>query len=144
MIALLDANALIALGWPAHEHHQRIFTWFTKHARDGWATTAFTQAAFVRVICQPSFSGHGLGVAEVAALLARNTAHPEHRLLTLDFGFETVVAACTGGLLGHRQVTDGYLLTAAMRHRAKLVTFDRGIGQLLATPAERQRHLVHP
>lgn len=144
MTALLDANALIALGWPAHEHHPRMLGWFKKHAREGWATTAFTQAALVRVVCQPSFSGHALGVSEVAALLARNTAQPEHRLLTLDFGFEAVVAACTGGLLGHRQVTDGYLLTAAIRHRAKLVTFDRGIGALLATAEERQRHLVHP
>ncbi len=141
MSFLLDANALIALGWPAHEHHERTLNWFKKHARQGWATCAFTQAAFVRIIAQPSFSGHAISVSELGELVLRNTAHPKHRLLTLDFGFEQVMGCCTGGLLGHRQITDAYLLTLAVRHQAKLVTFDSGIGQLLATEPERQRHL---
>lgn len=144
MSFLLDANALIALGWPAHEHHGRALNWFKKHARQGWATCAFTQAAFVRIIAQPSFSGHAISVGEVGEVLMRNTAHPKHRFLPLDFGFEQVLGCCTGGLLGHRQITDAYLLTLAVRHGAKLVTFDGGIGQLLATAAERERHLQMP
>ena len=48
---------------------------------------------------------------------------------------------CTGGLLGHRQVTDAWLLALAIRHKVKLLTFDSGIRQLLATPQERQQHL---
>lgn len=144
MSFLLDANALIALGWPAHEHHEPMLGWFGKHARQGWATCALTQAAFVRVISQPSFSGHALGVAEVADLLLRNTAHPKHRFLPLDFGFEQVLGCCTGGLLGHRQITDAYLLTLALRNGLRLVTFDGGIGQLLATAQERDRHLQRP
>ena len=144
MSFLLDANALIALGWPAHEHHERALNWFKKYARQGWATCAFTQAAFVRIIAQPSFSGHAISVGEVGELLLRNTAHPKHRFLALDFGFEQVLGCCTGGLLGHRQITDAYLLTLAVRHGAKLVTFDGGIGQLLATAPERERHLQLP
>ena len=144
MSFLLDANALIALGWPPHEHHERMQVWFRKHARRGWATTALTQAAFVRIILQPSFSGRPISVNEVAELLLRNTAHPRHRLLALDFGFEEVMGCCTGGLLGHRQITDAYLLTAAMRHGLRLVTFDGGVGQLLATAPERERSVHHP
>ncbi|MBI5276408.1 MAG: PIN domain-containing protein [Burkholderiales bacterium] len=139
---LLDANALIALGWPPHEHHEKILRWFRTHAREGWATSALTQAAFVRVIAQPAFSGQPIGIADVAELLLRNTAHPKHRLLALDFGFDHVMGCCTGGLLGHRQVTDAWLLALAIRHRVKLVTFDKGIAQLLATTQERQRHLA--
>jgi toxin-antitoxin system PIN domain toxin len=141
---LLDANALIALGWPAHEHHERMLRWFGRHAREGWATSALTQAAFVRVISQPAFSGQAISIGEIAEVLLRNTAHPKHRFLAPDFGIEQVLGSCTGGLRGHRQVTDAWLLTLAMRHGARLLTFDGGIAQLLATAAERQRHIRTP
>jgi uncharacterized protein len=141
MTWLLDANALIALGWPAHEHHNTMRAWFKRHATHGWATSALTQSAFVRIVSQPAFSGRVIALAEIAELLLRNTAHPKHRLLPLDFGFEQVLGCCTGGLLGHRQITDAYLVTLAARHKARLVTFDSGITQLLATPPERERLL---
>ncbi len=142
MSHLLDANALIALGWPTHEHHPRIISWFSQHARAGWASTAFTQSAFVRIVTQPAFSGRAIAVGDVAELLLRNTAHPKHRLVALDFGFADVWAACTGGILGHRQITDAWLLTAAIRNRMKLLTFDSGIEQLLANAQERSKHVT--
>jgi uncharacterized protein len=139
---LLDANALIALGWPTHEHHPRMMNWFAQHARAGWATSAFTQSAFVRIVTQPAFSGRAIAVGEVAELLLRNTAHPKHRLVALDFGFAAVWAACSGGILGHRQITDAWLLTTAIRNRMKLLTFDSGIEQLLANTQERSKHVT--
>lgn len=144
MSFLLDANALIALGWPPHEHHERMLKWFKSHAKAGWATTAFTQAAFMRVLLQPSFSPQPLAVGDVASLLLRNTAHPGHRLLAMNFDFQEVIRCCTGGLVGHRQITDAYLLTTAVTHAVKLVTFDSGITQLLASAPERERHLHRP
>ena len=142
MITLLDANALIALLWPKHEHHEPVRKWFRQHSPKGWATTALTQGAFVRIVSQPAFAGHSIPIAEVSALLFRNLAHPHHRLLPLDFGFDAVVEICSGGLLGHRQVTDAWLLTAAIRNEARLLTFDAGVSQLLATADERRRHIV--
>jgi toxin-antitoxin system PIN domain toxin len=139
---LLDANALIALGWPAHEHHTAMQGWFKRYASEGWATTVITQSAFVRIVSQPVFSGRVISVAQVAELLMRNTAHASHRLLAMDFGFEQVLGCCTGGLLGHRQIADAYLVATAARHDARLVTFDSGIRQLLATEPERER-LLH-
>jgi uncharacterized protein len=141
MTTLLDANALIALCWPKHEHHEPMLEWFGHYARQGWATSALTQAAFVRIVSQPAFSGRAIGVAEVAELLLRNTQHKRHRLLTLDFGFAEVLGCCSGGLFGHRQITDAYLLTQAIRSSARLLTFDGGVAQLLATPEERKQHL---
>lgn len=35
-----------------------------------------------------------------------------------------------GGVIGHRQVTDAYLVQLARAHQAKLVTFDRGLAAL--------------
>jgi toxin-antitoxin system PIN domain toxin len=138
---LLDANALIALGWPTHEHHARMLAWFGRHARNGWATSALTQAAFLRIVSQPAFSGRSIGIDEVAELLLRNLAHPRHRFLPLDFGIEQVLGHCTGGLVGHRQVTDAYLLSLAIRNRVRLVTFDAGVAHLLASADERAKHL---
>lgn len=142
MSYLLDANALIALAWPAHEHHPAMLRWFERHAKNGWATNALTQGAFVRIVSQPAFAGRPLAIADVAELLLRNVAHIKHSYLALDFGFEEVLGTCSGGILGHRQITDAWLLACAVRHRAKLATFDTGVEQLLATVAERQKHIA--
>jgi toxin-antitoxin system PIN domain toxin len=142
MSHLLDANALIALCWPTHEHHVRMLAWFRQHARKGWTTTALTQAAFVRIVSEQVFAGRSVSIGEVAELLLRNTAHAAHRFVALDFAFDQVLVTCTGGILGHRQITDVWLLTAAVRNRMRLVTFDTGIGQLLPTADERDKHLA--
>lgn len=142
MSYLLDANVLIALGWPAHEHHKTTLRWFTQNASAGWSTTPFTQAAFVRIISQPAFSGRAIGIDEIADVLLRNVSHAAHRFLAMDFGIEQVLGCCTGGVVGPRQVADAYLLTCAIRNRAQLVTYDAGIPWLLATAEERARHIV--
>lgn len=138
---LLDVNALIALGWDGHRHHDTMARWFRQHAHKGWATCAITEAGFVRVLSQPSLGDAAFSIAELTTLLARNLAHNAHRLLPLDFAFGAVLAGCTGGVVGHRQITDAYLLTAAMRAGARLLTFDRGVAALLASDAERAAHI---
>ncbi len=138
---LLDVNALIALLWEDHQLHDSMARWFARHARAGWATCAITQSGFIRVMSQPALARHGHTVADLADLLAHNTAQPSHRLLALDFDFSDVLACCTGGVVGHRQVTDAYLLTAAMRGHIKLLTFDTGLGTLRASSAERSAHI---
>jgi uncharacterized protein len=139
---LLDVNALIALGWNAHKHHATMLAWFSRHANEGWATCAFTQAGFVRVLSQPALGAAASSMPELAEALANNLAHPSHRLLALDFSFADVLACCTGGVVGHRQIADAWLLTAAVRAGMKLLTFDRGVGALLASDAERKAHVL--
>lgn len=138
---LLDVNALIALLWEDHKFHSTTARWFAKHAAAGWATCAVTQSGFVRVMMQPALSQHGRTLAELADVLAQNTAHRSHSLLPMDFDFSDVMACCTGGVVGHRQITDAYLLTAAMRAGMKLLTFDSGLSTLLASRAERSAHI---
>lgn len=138
---LLDVNALIALLWEEHPFHAAMVSWFARHAKRGWASCAITQSGFVRVMNQPTLVKPTRTVADLAETLQRNLAHPAHRRLALDFDFAEVMARCTGGVVGHRQVTDAWLLTAAMRAGAKLLTFDRGIAQLLASDAERAAHI---
>ena len=142
--ALLDANALIALCWPLHEHHARIHRWFAAHASEGWASCAFTQAAFLRIVSQPSFAGRAVPMTDVASSLLHSIAHKQHRYLASTPDLATLMATCTGGVVGHRQVTDAWLLSTAGQHKMKLLTFDQGLSMLLATDAERQRHLTMP
>ncbi len=138
---LLDVNALIALLWEDHPFHGKASTWFSRHAQAGWSTCAITQSGFVRVMNQPALAARQRTVPELADQLLHSLAHPAHRLLALDFSFDDVLRACTGGVVGHRQVTDAYLLTAAMRAGMKLLTFDSGLGTLLASSAERSAHI---
>ena len=139
---LLDANALIALCWPAHDHHSRMMRWFKERRHDGWATCAFTQAAFVRVVSQPAFHTPAVPVSEAAELLTRNLAASDHRFLSINATLIDVLRHCTGGVVGHRQVTDAWLITTAHAHHAKLVTFDRRLTTLLATHAERDQNII--
>jgi hypothetical protein len=138
---LLDLNALIALIWEDHQFHDIMAAWFTRHAKAGWATCAITQSGFVRVMSQPALAKPSRTVADLAEALGQNLAHPAHRMLPLDFDFAEVLARCSGGVVGHRQVTDAYLLTAAQRAGMKLLTFDSGLGSLLASDAERTAHI---
>ncbi len=139
---LLDANVLIALLWPAHSHHERALHWFTSVRADGWCTCALTQAAFVRVVSQAAFHTPVVSVGEAAGLLTRNMAATDHRFLPVNVGLVDVLAHCTGGVVGHRQITDAWLVTLASKHGARLATFDARLHSLLATSSERERDVL--
>ena len=139
---LLDTDVLLGLIWTSHDFHHAAAKWFVANRRDGWATCAMTQAGFARISAQSAFAAWGGTVPSAIASLEAATHSDEHRFLIMDSVQADVKTICTGGLLGHRQVTDAWLLATAVRHRCKLVTFDRGIRQLLATPGERLQHLV--
>ena len=115
--------------------------WLIRNAVNGWATCAITQAGFIRVLSQPMVSKAAFTLQEWSLSLVRVLSHPAHRLLAPDFAFADVMTCCTGGVVGHRQITDAYLLTAAMRAGMKLLTFDSGLGTLLASDAERSAHI---
>jgi uncharacterized protein len=91
-------------------------------------------------LSQPAFSNGAIGPREAAELLTRSTENRYHKFLSLDLQIAEVIGMCTGGLMGHRQVTDAYLLALAIKTNFKLITFDSGIKQLLATERERAAH----
>ncbi len=47
----------------------------------------------------------------------------------------------TGLMLGHKQVTDAYLLGLAIRNQGRLATFDQGVLSLLP-PGDARRECV--
>jgi len=137
---LLDVNALVALVWPAHESHSEMQDWFARHSSQGWATCPFTQAGLVRIVSNPAFSPHAVTPQEAIDLLTTNLRNRFHRFWSDDLPLTEALAFFRERLVGHRQVTDAYLLGLAMHKKGKLATLDRGILALLAPDsAERSR-----
>lgn len=124
---LLDANVLIALAWPEHEFHNKVGRWFLRHSIGGWATCPFTQAAFVRILCNPAFSANALTPANALRVLETNVSLPDHHFWPDSISVVDSLKKLERRFTGHRQVTDAYLVNLAVHHRAKFATLDKGI-----------------
>jgi len=140
---LLDVNVLVAMAWPKHRGHDRVQSWFARHADAWWATCPFTQAGFVRILSNPAFSPTALTPGHALELLKTNLDHPKHRFWEEDIGFAAAVEPFAGKIVGHRQVSDAYLLGLVIHRNAALATLDQSIVALLPyKSAERQRIVV--
>ncbi|MBT6275452.1 MAG: PIN domain-containing protein [Chromatiales bacterium] len=126
MRALLDVNVLIALLDAAHIHHEVATTWLRGEAEHGWASCPITQNGCIRVMSQPAYPG-ALPTAEVASRFAEAAMAPAHSFWPDDINLATAPALQWQRILGHRQITDAYLLALAVRHGGRFVTFDRRI-----------------
>lgn len=124
---LLDLNLLIALAWPAHEHHTAARNWFLAQKTWKWATCPITQLGFVRLLSNPAFSPDALKVAEALELLAKNVSQPSHEFWPDSLSVPRALKLLTGPTAGYRQLTDGYLLALAVRRKGRLATFDGGL-----------------
>ena len=127
---LLDVNALMALGWPNHQHHRAVVARLEGSPAPEWATCALTQLGFVRLSSNPAIVGVRRTPAQVLEGLAALVNDHRHRYVTPLPGL-TRVASHFDHLLGHQQVTDAYLLAVAAANDAVLLTLDRR----LAPPA---------
>lgn len=132
MVSLLDVNMLIALAWPSHIHHGRAQTWFSNNAADGWATCPMTECAFIRISSNPKIIPEAVSVREAIALLEQFAALQGHTFWEDDIRFQHEYVP-RGLLVGHRQITDAYLLGLAIHRRGRLVTLDRGLNSLIPT-----------
>jgi toxin-antitoxin system PIN domain toxin len=140
---LLDVNVLIASAWPNHPAHKAAGAWLAKSVEQGWASCAFTQAAFVRILSNPAFSPNRLSVADAVALLNLNLKHPAHVFWPMDIGLSEAVGRFRGRLFGHQQVTDAYLLGLALHRGGGLATLDKSLVDLLPLGSpERERITV--
>ena len=138
---LLDVNVLVALMWPAHEGHSQSQEWFSRKAREGWATCPFTQAAFVRIVTNPAFSRDAVTPQEAMKILSVNLKHPSHQFWAGEISFIQAAQPFGERMTGHQQVTDAYLLGLAVHKKGKLATMDRGVLALLPEKS-RERDLI--
>lgn len=124
---LLDTNLLIALTHSAHIHHAEAHAWFASHPKRRWATCALTQLAFVRLTSNPKVVGSEITPAEAMQALTAMAAQPTH-----DYWADApeplhLTTLQSAALVGHRQVTDAYLLGLAVLRDQRLATLDRGL-----------------
>jgi uncharacterized protein len=138
MSFLLDVNVLLAICWEEMEAHETARAWFSAHHTKGWATCSLTEAAFVRIAMNPKVFPDAANFREALAVLAALRTTPGHRFLEQgtpltesDFPARTV--------RGHKQVVDATLLALARKHKAQLVTFDKGIASIASTTEWKKR-----
>lgn len=126
-MALLDVNALVALAWDSHVHHEAVRAWFAARSAEGWATCPVTESGFVRVSSNPKALPSFIAVEAARDVLASLRNAGVHSFLVDDV---SPTDSDVPSIVGHRQVTDAQLLTLARRHGTCLVTFDAGIAAL--------------
>ena len=119
---LLDVNVLLALAWPNHQFHSHAQAWFSKESKAGWATCAVTQLGFLRLSSNPAFTPLAVSPAEAVALLKVLCAHKHHAFLESG---APVKLTDLSTALGHKQITDAYLVSLASSCGHRLATFDR-------------------
>jgi hypothetical protein len=120
--------------WRDHKFHPPAQRWFRLNSHAGWATCAVTQAAFVRILSNPAISKPSVSLEEALELLETNLAHPHHRYWRDDRGFIEAIRRVKPE--SHYDVTDGYLLGLALRHKGRLATLDRRIARLMPEHAD--------
>ncbi len=126
---LLDGNVLVALGDAAHVHHAAAVAWFSSGAIP-FATCPITQGTLLRLLLRHA----GAATPEEAWSILRGfTSHPRHHFWKDALSYADVP---TGGLAGHRQITDAYLAALARSRRGRLATFDQGLAAVHSDVAE--------
>jgi len=115
---LLDANVLIALVVSDHVHHDAAESWFAG-LDDSFATCPITQGSLVRLLIR-----QGQNAEDARAVVIALTHSPRHEFWPDSVSFTDVELH---GVIGHRQVTDGYLAQLTRANRGRLASFDRGL-----------------
>lgn len=117
---LVDANVLIALIVPDHQHHAAAESWMSAlDQEDLIASDPVVEGAFIRYAVR---IGHRANQVQRALRHLHETPRwcfwPDD-LPYADSDLTTV--------RGHRQVTDSYLASLARHHGGRLATFDQAL-----------------
>ena len=109
------ANVLICLLVDDHVHHVAAENWFADLGGN-FATCPATQASLMRLLIR-----EGQPAAAARAVISQTAASPRHEFWPDDVPYTDVPVQ---GIVGHRQVTGGYLAQLARSRGARLATFD--------------------
>ena len=139
--ALLDVNVWIALLDDAHQFSSQANA-FIESTGVSIATCPLVENGVIRVMSMPSY-GRGGGVAPslVRQHLQMACSALDHAFWPDDVSLRSDPRVDFSRIHGHRQITDLYLLTLAVHHGGKLVTFDRSIA--LSSVHGAQPHHLH-
>jgi predicted nucleic acid-binding protein len=136
MTYLLDVNALLALRYTAHVHHERVHQWVSQLAvEDGrdraiFATCPITELGFVRV--GSGKAGYAANVDTARADLERLKSRMDMLFIPADLRARHLPV----WVRKSAQTTDGYLLALAKSHNGCLATWDGFIPGSVFIPEE--------
>lgn len=125
-IALLDANVLIALIDPEHQHHDAAHGWLGENTASGFAVCPLVENACLRIMCQPSYP-KSLPFDMVRSRVRSLRAHEASHFWADSVSLTEPTCLLVGVMLAPAAVTDTYLLALAVENEGRLVTFDRRI-----------------
>lgn len=137
MRALLDVNVLIALLDVGHIHHHLASSWLEREILQGWASC-------------PIYYAKRLYTHHVPTGLPRRTSRDRGGCAFVRSSFSSCILArryepvrfTMASILGHRQITDLYLLALAVKHNGRFVTFDQRITLQAVSGATEQNLFV--
>jgi len=138
--ALLDVNVLIALLDSDHASHGAAMSWFTEHAREGWASCPITQNGCIRIMSNASYP-NALPVQAVMKHLADACSEDVHEFWSDKISLLNSRLFDRTRIHGSRQLTDIYLLALAVSHEGRFVTFD-GKVPLTAVRSAKTENLI--
>lgn len=141
MRALLDVNLLIALLDEAHIHHRLAMQWAENNIQHGWASCPITQNGCIRIMSQPNYPG-AITAGLVAERLAESAENTDHQFWPDEVSLLEKNALNWNRVLGHRQVTDAYLLALAVKNNGRLATLDQRISPEVAPNATAENLIV--
>ena len=140
MRSLLDINVIISLLDSGHVMHGAAIHWMERELNHGWATCPITQNGVLRIMSQPAYPNHR-PVAQVAERLEEACKHASHVFWPEQTSLLKKGLIRWERMLGHRQITDSYLLALAVTHGGRFVSFDQRICVDLV-PDASQTHLA--
>lgn len=123
---LLDANVLIALVVQEHEHHGRVADWAADDRLMG--ICPIVEGALVRFLVRV-----GVGAETAKQLLEQLNVSPRFEFWPDAVSYRAVDL---GQVIGHRQVTDAYLVALAQSQGATVATLDAGLATVAPDAVE--------
>lgn len=141
MRALLDINVLIALLDSDHTSHGAAMSWFADHALQGWASCPITENGCIRIMSNASYP-NALPIQAVMKHLADAGDQNVHEFWPDDVSLLNAGVFDWTRIHGHRQLTDIYLLSLAVSHEGRFVTFDGKVPLSAVRRAKAQNLIV--
>lgn len=147
-IQLPDVNVLIALFDKNNSKNAAAIDWLEREGRNSWATCPLTENGFVRVYTQTVLPNQSNGVYEAFFLLDRikQKYRSTHQFWSDNVSLSDSDIFIPSKIVGHKQITDVYLLGLCQKNGGTFVTFDTRIttSAIVSPYAELLRVLPTP
>jgi toxin-antitoxin system PIN domain toxin len=120
---LLDANVLIALTDIDHISHATATAWMKQSGRR-FATCPITQGALIRFMLR---ARAGTTIHQAKQFLTQVVSLKGHQFWPDAVSYKDLPEV---GVIGHKQVTDAYLVALARHNKGRLATLDHALAAL--------------